>query len=115
MAARTFYVDGLGLSVLYEDMELDAFAELLMLGLPGARWHLELTTARSHRVAPTPTGEDMLVLYLGAPVEPSLIQRLQESGGTVVPALNPYWERWGVTVTDPDGYRLVLCERLWNT
>ncbi|MGV9639711.1 hypothetical protein [Streptomyces sp. NPDC003514] len=26
---------------------------------------------------------------------------------------NPYWNKWGVTVEDPDGYRLVLCTRAW--
>ena len=113
-AARAFYVDGLGLSVLYEDLDHDAFAEIIMLGLPGALWHLELTNARVHHVMPVPTEEDLLVLYLGAPAEPALIERLQTHGGTVVPALNPYWERWGVTVADPDGYRLVLSERHWT-
>ena len=66
-AARAFYVDGLGLSVLYEDLDHDAFAEIVMLGLPGALWHLELTNARVHHVMPVPTEEDLLVLYLGAP------------------------------------------------
>ena len=27
---------------------------------------------------------------------------------------NPYWNEWGVTVEDPDGYRLVLCTRGWS-
>lgn len=88
-------MDGLGLSVLYEDLDHDAFAEIIMLGLPGALWHLELTNARVHHVMPVPTEEDLLVLYLGAPAEPALIERLQAHGGTVVPARNPYWERWG--------------------
>ncbi|MHB8296804.1 MAG: VOC family protein, partial [Acidimicrobiales bacterium] len=26
---------------------------------------------------------------------------------------NPYWDRWGVTIEDPDGYRLVLSHRTW--
>ena len=43
-----------------------------------------------------------------------LIERLRTHGGTIVEALNPYWERWGVTIADPDGYRLVLCERQWT-
>lgn len=112
--ARAFYVDGLGLSVLYEDRTHDAFAEIIMVGIPGARWHLELTNARIHQVVPAPTAEDLLVLYLGAPADPDLIERLRTHGGTIVEALNPYWERWGVTIADPDGYRLVLCERQWT-
>jgi hypothetical protein len=27
---------------------------------------------------------------------------------------NPYWNEWGVTIEDPDGYRLVLCRRAWS-
>ena len=111
-AAERFYVRGLGLHVLYRTTD-DAFAALLMMGLPGAAWHLELTRPLSHPVTPTPTGEDLLVLYLGRPPSDGLVARLETQGGRRVPALNPYWERWGVTLADPDGYRLVLCARDW--
>ncbi|MEV4098267.1 hypothetical protein [Streptosporangium saharense] len=30
------------------------------------------------------------------------------------PSHNPYWDAHGVTLTDPDGYRLVLSTRSWN-
>ncbi|MFG1905269.1 hypothetical protein [Kribbella sp. NPDC048928] len=39
---------------------------------------------------------------------------LVATGGTVVPARNPYWDTWGVTIADPDSYRLVLCSRSWS-
>ncbi|MFD7700951.1 VOC family protein, partial [Streptomyces caelestis] len=26
---------------------------------------------------------------------------------------NPYWDTWGVTLQDPDGYLLVLSTRTW--
>ena len=112
-AAQRFYADGLGLRVLHRSSH-DEFAALLMLGLPGAAWHLELTQAHHVHVPPTPTGEDLLVIYLNGPVPPELIGRLEAHGGTRVPALNPYWDCWGVTIRDPDGYRLVLCERGWS-
>ena len=35
-------------------------------------------------------------------------------GGTVVPADNPYWDVGGVTIADPDGYRVVLTQRSWG-
>jgi hypothetical protein len=47
------------------------------------------------------------------PVDDGVIGRLIEAGGTLVTARNPYWDRWGVTITDPDGYRLVLSTRSW--
>lgn len=110
--AERFYTQGLGLKVLYQDKN-DDFASLLMLGLPSAPWHLELTKPRQP-IQPTPTEEDLLVFYLGQPPSSSLIQLLEKHGGKRVTASNPYWERWGVTIADPDDYRLVLCEREWR-
>jgi hypothetical protein len=28
-------------------------------------------------------------------------------------AEHPYWDRWGITIADPDGYRLVLSSLSW--
>ena len=39
--------------------------------------------------------------------------RLVDAGGTRVSARNPYWDRWGITIADPDGYRLVLSSLSW--
>jgi hypothetical protein len=47
-------------------------------------------------------------------VDDALVARLLAHGGTRVPAHNPYWDTHGVTVADPDGYRLVLCSRTWG-
>ncbi|GAA3120635.1 hypothetical protein GCM10017687_37860 [Streptomyces echinatus] len=66
------------------------------------------------RSRPTPTVDDLFVVYLGAPVDQALVDRLEAQGGTRVPAHNPYWDRYGVTVADPDGYLLVLCSRAWT-
>nr|WP_319460419.1 VOC family protein [Micromonospora sp. RTP1Z1] len=44
------------------------------------------------------------------PVDDDLADRLERAGGTRVSA-GPYWDRWGVTFADPDGYRLVLGTR----
>jgi catechol 2,3-dioxygenase-like lactoylglutathione lyase family enzyme len=115
-AAERFYVQGLGLSVLFRKA---ASAErgpydLLMLGPAGGRWHLELTLDTRRAVAPSPTPEDLLVIYLAAPVGAEQVARAVAHGGTVVPAHNPYWDVGGVTLTDPDGYRVVLTQRSWG-
>lgn len=109
-AIERFYVEGLGLSVLYR--KADEEHHLLMLGRPDADWHLELV--HDPEVRPQPTEEDLLVIYLDAPVPDDLVARLVAAGGTVVAARNPYWETWGVTIADPDSYRLVLCSRSWS-
>ena len=115
-AAERFWVSGLGLDVQYrhEADGTDARHSLLMVGWPHAAWHLELVHDPVAAVDPQPTPEDLLVVYLGEPVPDSLVERLQQHGGTRVPAHNPYWDTWGVTVQDPDGYLLVLCSRSWS-
>lgn len=87
---------------------------LLMVGWPGAAWHLELVVSVNDPVEPTPTLEDLLVVYLDGPVPDDLVVRLEQHGGRRVAAANPYWDTWGATLEDPDGYRLVLCTRQWS-
>ncbi len=104
---------GLGLEVLYRaGPEAEGGHPLLMVGWPAAAWHLELVGDPA--TVPAPTEEDLLVLYLGEPVPEALLERLRAAGGRRVAARNPYWERFGVTILDPDGYRLVLSHRDWE-
>ena len=114
-AAERFYVQGLGLSVLWRSTErVSGQHDLLMVGFPGGAWHFELAVDPEHPVEPAPTVEDLFVLYLGEPVDEALVERLVAAGGRRVPAHNPYWDEFGVTVLDPDGYGLVLCSRTWG-
>lgn len=114
-AAERFYVTGLGLTVLYRATgSVPGEHDLLMVGWPDASWHLELVGGAHLTTPPRPTDEDLLVLYLAGPVDETLVTRLQAAGGRRV-SQGPYWDRWGVTVADPDGYRLVLSSRSWST
>ncbi|MFH9724820.1 VOC family protein [Streptomyces sp. NPDC017254] len=88
--------------------------DLLMVGPADGSWHFELTRDPEHPVEPAATVEDLFVVYLGSPVEEEQVERLLAAGGTRVAAHNPYWDEYGVTVTDPDGYQLVLCSRTWE-
>lgn len=112
--AERFWVDGLSLEVLYR-AEPQAAGEhsLLMLGWPDATWHLELVADPDRPTPPSPTDEDLLVIYVGGPIDRTVIDRMISAGGRLVAAHNPYWDRWGVTIVDPDGYRLVLSHRTW--
>jgi len=112
--AEHFWTDGLALQVLYRTgAEAEGGHALVMLGWPEAAWHLELIDDPQEETPPSPTDEDLLVLYVGGPLDPHLIGRLVDAGGRRVAARNPYWDRWGVTIVDPDGYRLVLSHRTW--
>jgi len=88
--------------------------DLLMVGWPTAGWYLEFVADPEGATPPAPTVEDLLVLYLGAPADEELLRRLAAAGGKHVTARNPYWEQWGVTFLDPDGYRVVLSHRTWG-
>jgi catechol 2,3-dioxygenase-like lactoylglutathione lyase family enzyme len=113
-ASERFWVEGLGLDVL---LRLDDSAEggyqLLMVGWPDAAWHLELVGDPGDATPAAPTEEDLLVLYVGGDVDEDMVRRLVDAGGTRVTARNPYWDQWGVTIADPDGYRFVLSSLSW--
>jgi hypothetical protein len=85
-----------------------------MLGWPGAAWHLEIVHDPHGETPPAPTEEDLLVLYLDGQVDSTVVEKLVQAGGRRVTHKNEYWEKWGVTVADPDGYLLVLCTRPWK-
>lgn len=114
---RRFYVDGLGMPVLYDgEAQLDHQRwELLMCGFKNVSWHLDFTCSEPHAIVPSPTMEDLLVFYMGDPASLGCVSTaLEEHGGTVVCSDNPYWDDGGITVMDPDGYRLVLTARTWG-
>ncbi|WP_256840223.1 VOC family protein [Ornithinimicrobium faecis] len=114
-ALERFWVDGVGLEVLWRtDGVPDHGHELLMVGPAGAGWHLELVADAQAAQESHPGPEDLLVLYLGEPAGQEWVARIRAHGGTVVPAHNPYWDTWGVTIQDPDGYLLVLSHRTWG-
>jgi catechol 2,3-dioxygenase-like lactoylglutathione lyase family enzyme len=114
-AAERFWVEGVGLDVLWRsDHDVEDGHGLTMVGVPGATWHLELVDDAATAAAHEPTPEDLLVIYLGEPPAPEWLARIEAAGGRRTPSRNPYWDRWGVTVVDPDGYRLVLSRRTWG-
>ena len=102
-----FYIEGLGWRVLdaFQDHEgIDG----VMVGLPGALFHLEFTRA--------PTAEHLLVFYLPDKEEwHASVDRMLAAGYSVVPAFNPYWDRNGLTFEDPDGSRVVLENAGWSS
>ena len=113
-ASERFWVEGLGLEVLFRaDQSAEGGHALLMAGWPGAAWHLELVGDPEDAAPGAPTEEDLLVVYVGGEVDADVIRRLAGAGGTTVAARNPYWDRWGVTIAHPYGYRLVLSTRTW--
>ncbi|WP_166353383.1 VOC family protein [Phytoactinopolyspora limicola] len=118
--AEHFWRHGVGMDVLWRTTHSDEPRpphehDLVMLGLPGASWHLELVADADAAASSRPSAEDLLVLYLGDGLDERTTQRVTDAGGKRVTARNPYWEQWGATFEDPDGYLLVLSHRQWTT
>jgi hypothetical protein len=109
-----FYMDGLGLSLLYRFEHHDGF-DGVMLGVEGGPYHFEFTRARGHHAGKAPTRDNLLVFYLPE-VEAwqKAVDRMRAAGFQPVPAFNAYWDRVGLTFEDPDGYRIVLQNAAWS-
>ncbi|MFE7802955.1 VOC family protein [Nocardia sp. NPDC057440] len=107
-----FYVEGLGLRELYR-FENHAGYDGVMLGLPGAGYHLEFTSHADGSPGDAPSAENLLVLYFSGEAQMYYVaQRLGDFGVEPVAAENPYWaEHGGLTFPDPDGWRVVLMPR----
>ena len=108
-----FYLDGLGWTILdsFHDHEgIDG----VMVGLPGARFHLEFTDRPGDPVGRAPSEDHLLVFYLPDREEwRASADRMLAAGFRPVSSSNPYWDRDGLTFEDPDGYRIVLENSAW--
>jgi catechol 2,3-dioxygenase-like lactoylglutathione lyase family enzyme len=105
-----FYRDGIGLPEIGGFHDHEGY-EGVFLELPGTGAHLELT-AGGGQEAPSPHAESLLVLYLGDDeAVQEVVSRLRVDP---IPPANPYWEEHGLTVEDPDGFRVVLVPERWT-
>jgi catechol 2,3-dioxygenase-like lactoylglutathione lyase family enzyme len=104
-----FYRDDLGLPELGR-FEAHAGYDGVFLDLPGTGAHLEFTTGGAHP-APQPHPESLVVLYLGS--WDAVRAAADRAGAEPVAPANPYWAEHGITLADPDGFRVVLAAATW--
>lgn len=103
-----FYHKGLGLEIVGSFKEHDGY-DGVMIGLPDKSYHLEFTSHKDGSPCPSPTKDNLLVFYIPQKfILDTLVTRLIQMGYATVPSENPYWEESGVTIEDPDGWRIVL-------
>ncbi len=108
-----FYTEGVGLTRLESFADHDGF-DGVMLGVPGAPYHLEFTRKRGHAAGRAAGADHLLVFYLPDEREwREAVDRMVAAGYEPVASLNPYWDRAGRTFEDPDGYRVVLQNASW--
>lgn len=103
-----FYCEGIGLKKI-GSFSGHAGYDGLMVGLPDASYHLEFTQHEGGSPCPAPTKDNLLVFYLPDKEDVERIAgRLNAMGYGPVSPENPYWEKAGITIEDPDGWRIVL-------
>jgi len=113
-AVIRFYVSGLGLEILGSFQDHDGF-DGVMLGVPGASYHLEFTHCRGHDAGRAPTQDHLAVFYIpDTTLWQDAVDRMIAAGHHPVASFNPYWDRCGRTFEDPDGYRVVLQNAEWK-
>ncbi len=105
-----FYRDGLGLPEIGGFRGHEGY-DGAFLAVPGTRTHLEFT-AGGGCGAPRPHDESLIVLYLGD--QASVDAVLESVAAEPLPPANPYWADHGVTIADPDGFRIVLVPEHWQ-
>lgn len=103
----SFYQDVLGFRQLGSFQDHSQY-DGVFLGIPGENWHLEFTVSHEppqHQ----PDEDDLLVLYPETKdAFTKMLQKARRAGTPEVKAKNPYWNEHGITLLDPDGFRLVL-------
>ena len=105
-----FYRDGLGLEEVGRFVGHDGY-DGVFLAVPGTESHLEFTSGGLHE-SPEPHPETLVVLYLGN--DEAVAETLERVGVVPVEPANAYWREHGVTLADPDGFRVVLVPRSWS-
>ena len=105
---KRFYGDGIGLPVIGSFEDHDGYSGL-MFGLPDSNYHLEFTQHTEEKECRAPTKDNLLVFYLPDKNDVEKIaSRLNSLGYKETSSQNPYWNKYGVTIEDPDGWRIVL-------
>ena len=103
-----FYCEGIGLKKI-GGFEGHLGYTGIMIGLPDANYHLEFIEHVDGSPCPAPTDDNLLVFYMPDQSQIEAIQkRLADMGYPEVPPENEYWAEKGVTIADPDGWRIVL-------
>ena len=109
-----FYTNGLGLKILYQFQDHEGYSGV-MIGLPSQQYHLEFTQEDNSVVCSPPTKDNLLVFYFKTVEDLNLIKKkLIDLGNQPVEPGNPYWKDKSFTFEDPDGWRVVLHNGLFN-
>ena len=103
-----FYEHGLGLQRVAEFTGHAGYTGVVY-GLPHLSYQLEFTSHEEGSPCPALTADNLIVFYIPNGEElKSVAERLQQMGHGEVEPENVYWKEKGITIEDPDGWRVVL-------
>ncbi|MBE9914208.1 VOC family protein [Paenibacillus donghaensis] len=103
-----FYANGLGLEIVGSFTNHQGY-DGVMFGLPNVDYHLEFTQHINATPILPPSEDNLLVFYIpDLKARDEIVSRLDSMGYHEVEPENPYWKLNGITICDPDGWRIVL-------
>lgn len=111
---KIFYTEALGLELL-GSFKGHAGYDGIMLAMPDKTHHLEFTQFEHKTDIPEPTKEHLMVFYYsGTEAYKTANERIQSMGILPVEPENPYWKDKSETYEDPDGWRIILFNGVYN-
>ena len=107
LAIQAFYTKVIGLEVLGR-FENHSKYNGLFIGLENLDWHLEFTES-TETACHSADEDDLMVFYLNSVEEINLIKKdALRYGYQLKTSRNPYWQKHGVELIDPDNYGVIL-------
>lgn len=104
-----FYTQVLGLTVLGNFENHDNY-DGVFIGKEGLSWHLEFTTS-TEKAQHKFDEDDLLVFYSNSQQEyDCIITHIEHNNIPKIKTKNPYWNKNGVMIKDPDGYNVVISD-----
>ena len=80
----------------------------VFLGYPNLDWHLEFTESKE-KVNHHPDEDDLMVFYFNSKEEINIIiSKAKKKTIIFKEPKNPFWQKNGIEITDPDGYGVIL-------
>ena len=106
-ALTDFYTQVIGLEIL-GNFENRSNYNGVFLGLPNLDWHIEFTESEDPPIHNS-DDDDLIVLYLDSTHELNLLKnRIIRLGLRLSKSKNPYWQKNGIEIKDPDNFGVVL-------
>lgn len=102
-----FYTKVIGLEVIGK-FENHSYYNGVFLGHSDLDWHIEFTES-NEEAKHIPDEDDLIVFYLNSEEELNAIKKDAENlGFPLIKSKNPYWQKNGLEIKDPDGYGVIL-------